>query len=270
MLTTTTAQESIRRVLTSGFAVRDIAEPFCSFGGDERCEIVAEKLSAADFDCGGIRLDGRVKGFVRLDELASAAAQTQCRELMHPFSPGGIVSDSAPLSEVVQGLVENRRMFVSLLGEVGGIVTREDLGKPPIRMWLFGMVSIIEMRIVSLIRDRFPRGGWREIISPGRAKKAEQLMDERKRRGHECEMLDCLQLGDKMDVIARDETLRHTMAFESRRRVEDLSKKLQSLRNHLAHSQDIVRADWEMIVVLTENLDRVIQGPPENQLVAGE
>ena len=37
---------------------------------------------------------------------------------------------------------------------------------------------------------------------------------------------------------------------------------LEKLRNNLAHCQDIVTGDWEAIVALSENLDRVLDGPP--------
>ena len=36
------------------------------------------------------------------------------------------------------------------------MVTRDDLQKPPARMWLFGMVTMIELRYTRLIADTVP------------------------------------------------------------------------------------------------------------------
>ena len=44
--------------------------------------------------------------------------------------------------------------------------------------------------------------------------------------------------------------------------IEQAFKGLERLRNNLAHSQDIISSDWEIIVQLSENLDQVLEGPP--------
>ncbi len=175
-----------------------------------------------------------------------------------------LLADTAALADVVKRLVEEPRLFVLMLGSVAGIVTRSDLAKPPTRMWLFGMISIIEMRFVRLIEDQFPQDGWREILSAGRLLKAEQLQAERQRRNRTVKLIDCLQLSDKGTIIIKSKRLRITLGIESKRRGEALIKRLEGLRNNLAHSQDIVETDWETIVLLSENLERVIEGPAEH------
>mgnify|MGYP002683884023 CR=1 FL=1 len=67
---------------------------------------------------------------------------------------------------------------------------------------------------------------------------------------------------DKAQIIARTELLRKLTRFESRRQVEEVGKRLEKLRNNLAHSQDIITNDWDTIVLLAENLDSVLDGPP--------
>ena len=87
-------------------------------------------------------------------------------------------------------------------------------------------------------------------------------MQERHRRNQRLTVLDCLQLSDKAQIIARNAKLREMTRFQSRREVEEAAKMLEKLRNNLAHCQDIVVGDWETIVALSENLDRVLDGPP--------
>ncbi len=40
---------------------------------------------------------------------------------------------------------------------------------------------------------------------------------------------------------------------------------LENLRNNLAHSQDIISCDWETIVGLCKDMERVVSGTEEVQ-----
>jgi len=53
--------------------------------------------------------------------------------------------------------------------------------------------------------------------------------------------------------------------MESRRQTEQTVKMLESLRNNLAHSQDILACDWETIVGICGDLERVIGGTEQVQ-----
>jgi hypothetical protein len=260
MLVKRTSVDSIRRALTAGFSVSDIAEPLVSFETSCPSVDVRQFLDEEDFDCAGVRERGLVVGIVRRDSLIDGV----CGEHVEPIDRADLLASSAALADVVKRLVERPRLFVSMLGSVAGIVTRDDLVKPAIRMWLFGMISIVEMRFVRLIENRFPDEGWRELLSEGRVQKARDLQNERQRRHRTVKLIDCLQLSDKGTIVTKDQDLRDSLRIQSKRRGEQLVKRLEGLRNNLAHSQDIVESDWETIVLLSENLDRVIEGPPEH------
>ena len=94
-----------------------------------------------------------------------------------------------------------------------------------------------------------------------RIEKARALLNERRRRLQELSLLDCLQLSDKTQIVARHPPLRNLTRFSSRRSMEEATKRLEKLRNNLTHSQDIVSSDWEAIVSLAENLDDILEGP---------
>ena len=181
---------------------------------------------------------------------------------MKAFDDNQVVLDALPLPDLVLRFREHRRLFVSIFGRVGGIVSRTDLDKPPVRMWLFGMVTLIEMRFSRLIERFCLEDSWKPFLSANRIQKAEQLLQERNRRNQNLTILDCLQLSDKSQIVAPNLKLREMTRFQSRREVEQTAKMLEKLRNNLAHCQDIVSGDWEAIVALCENLDRVLDGPP--------
>ena len=95
-------------------------------------------------------------------------------------------------------------------------------------------------------------------------------MEERKRRNQNLELIDCLQISDKGQIIARNEEIRRLTRMQSRRQTEQAIKMLESLRNNLAHSQDIISCDWETIVGLCKDMERVISGTEEVQRVLEE
>ena len=39
-------------------------------------------------------------------------------------------------------------------------------------------------------------------------------------------------------------------------------KMIEKLRDNLAHSQDIISDDWDVIMNLAENFEKVLSGPP--------
>lgn len=257
----TPSHESLRRVFTEYFNARDLAEPLVSLDAAAPVAAAIRVLDSRDFDVVGVRQDGLAVGYVERASLAEGL----CGEHLRAFEDGTVISDLAPLADVVLGLARSPRLFVRALGAVGGIVTRSDLQKPPVRMWLFGLITLVEMRMGRLVAQLCPGESWREFLSAGRLQKAEALLEERRRRSQNLQLLDCLQFSDKAQVIARHETIRRLTRFTSRRQVEDACKALESLRNNLAHSQDILTTDWETVVVLASELDGVILGTQEVQ-----
>jgi len=251
-------QESIRRVLTDGFYMHDISEPLVSFDDLTPAAVAQSVMQQNDFDVAGVRHNGLVSGYVQQSDLTSGV----CGDHARPFEESEVISASESLTEVVRGLSVASRLFVRVLDTIGGIGTRSDLEKPPVRMWLCGMVTLIEMRTGRLIERHCPDESWRTFLSSVRVQKAEELLVERKRRNQCVGLLDCIQFSDKGQILARNEEIRRGTQFESRRRVEQVFKELERLRNNLAHSQDITTSDWQIIVQLNENLERVIEGPP--------
>lgn len=257
MTTAIASPHRLRRVFLENFSAADIAEPLASFdAGTPGAEVLAV-MTLRKFKVAGVRQDGTICGYVRQEELGRGA----CGEAVHPFEDGDLVFDSAGIPELVGRLNDRPRLFVNVLGQVGGIVTKTDLQKPPVRMWLFGMITIIEMGLTRLIESAYPDGAWREYLSEGRLKKAETLLEERKRRNQELDLLDCLQFSDRGQIVLRNEELRNRAGFVSRNRGEQTVKELEALRNNLAHSQDIISCDWEIIVKLIEHIDLFFRPP---------
>ncbi len=252
--------ETVRRVITETFTARDVAEPLASFDDDASSARVREFMLARHLDVVGIRSEGLIAGYVESGSLdGGACGQHRCA-----FDDGMVLDDATPLLKVLLKLHERPRVFIALLGQVGGIITRDDLQKPPARMWLFGIVTLIEARFVEMIGHLCPADSWKKYLSEGRLQKAQTLLEERRRRNQTLDLFDCLQFSDKGQIIARNEEIRKQTIFASRGQAETAIKNLEQLRNNLAHAQDILATDWDTIVQLGEFIQATL-GKASNQ-----
>lgn len=246
--------ERLRRLFLEGFTVLDIAEPLVSFDADASASVVRERLNERDFDLVGVRREGLVCGYAVREELGTGLLGDHLRA----FDQDDCVDEGASLVEAIQSLGVNGRCFVTVLDRAGAIVALADLEKPPVRMLLFGMITIVEMLVAGRIRDRFPEGGWEDRVAEARLAKARVLQQERARRGECVDLLECLQFSDKGQILLRDPAERAALGLASRKEGLRTLKELETLRNNLAHSQGIVASSWARIVRFTGNLDRLL------------
>jgi hypothetical protein len=253
---------NLQRVFHQAFSVRDLARPLISFDATTSAESIRETLKVNGDDLAGIRENGVLTHFVRVGELTTGVA----RDCAHLIPSQLVVPDSLPLAQLVSLLSEHPILFVELFGQPAGIVRREDMNQPSARMWLFGMITLLEMRFSRMIGDEYPGDSWAATLSEGRLSKAEFLLTQRRRHSTQVTLSDCLQFSDKVRIIGRSDRLRGMTRFGSRRQIEEIGTQLERLRNSLAHSQDVVTEDWDTIVALANNLTTVIEGPSEQSV----
>jgi hypothetical protein len=173
---------------------------------------------------------------------------------MRHFTADQVISGDSTLSDVIHVLTRHNYCFLSMLGEIAGVICRDDINKPMVRMWLFGLITIIETRIVQMIQMKYPDDSWQPILSKERLSKARQMQEERQRRNQHCSLVDCLQLSDKARIAIEHPQIIELFGFESKRSAKQVIKNLESLRNNLAHAQDIVTHDWAQIARLSQRM----------------
>jgi hypothetical protein len=139
-------------------------------------------------------------------------------------------------------------------------VTVADLNKPPIRVYLFGLVSLLEMHLRFWIRDSYGDGSWKEKLKVPRLEAARNLQAERERRNEQIDLLDCLQFCDKRDLLLGNEELRKKLDIESKSNGKDLLDEVEKLRNRLAHSQqDLVEGTtWPELIEVIERMEALV------------
>lgn len=245
----------LRRLFTRTITLRDIAEPLVSFDHIQSADEVLAFMQSREFDVVGVREHGVVVGLA----LRSALKGGTVGDHRQPFSLVDVLADTEPLHSAFDALRDRRHLFVTVLGHVGGIVTRGDLQKAPVRLWLFGLVSLLEMQLLRVIRERFPGESWGALLSEDRVQSASRLFAERQRRNEGNDLSDCLQLGDKAAILMKDPELFALSGFASKRSLESFFKEVGMIRNALAHANDILAGRWPALVDLVSQLESLLE-----------
>jgi len=244
------------RIFMRAFLAQDIAEPLRSFDAEFEAGRIADYLNVRTRSVAGLRESGRVKGYVRQQDLGDAAA----KDYLRSFEKGQVVEGETSLSDVVIVLTRHDYCFVRVLDDIVGVISRGEMQKPVVRMWLFGFITTIEMALRERTLLRWPDGAWAEHMTPSRLAKAQSLRDERLRRGQECELLDCVQLSDLAKILLAVPEERMAYGFSSAAAAKRAVKEMESLRNNLAHAQDIVTHDWAQIARMAQRMERLAKG----------
>jgi hypothetical protein len=239
-----------RRMFMELFTARDIAEALLSFDLDTPCAEVKTVMARHSQGVASVRIKGTVQGYVRLADLDSIA----CADCLRHFTSDQVVTGEATFSDVVHVLTRHDFCFVTTLGEVIGVICRDDINKPMVRMWLFGLITMMEMLLVQMIQRTYPDESWQAVMSPERLEKARAMQAERQRRNQHCSLIDCLQMSDKARITIKHPRLLEAFGFDSKRTAKRVVKSLESLRNNLSHAQDIVTHDWAQIARMAQRL----------------
>jgi len=255
---TGTSVSELRNLFETGITARAIEEPIQCCLSTNPATVVSEKMRQLGFDVVGFKDSegGPVIGYLNGCDLGEG----ECREYFQPFHISDLISDSTPLANVLPILRNKQRVFLLSGNSVTGIITRADLQKPPVRILLFGLVSLLEIHLSYLVRKCYTEDSWKKKLSRARILGAKELLKQRKARNENMDLIDCLQFCDKRELVAGHSELREVLDLESKNKARELLEEIEKLRDKLAHSQDIVEGTtWEDIIDLGGNLERLIE-----------
>jgi hypothetical protein len=253
----------LSRTFSRSLSAVDLAEPLASLDESQPAEVGAELLRMRNLSALGVRRAGSVVGWVGPDDLAGGTLGQSVRA----FRPEHVLTETASLDVVLGALAQVEHVFVEWLGEVAGVVTRRDLQKPPLRMWLFGAITVLDTNLTWAIQELHPGDAWQSRITSGRLEKATTLRAERQRRGSEHRLLDCLQIKDKADILVSDAGHLSALGFPSRREADRFARDIEKLRNHLAHAQEFEAEDLAIAVRLASIIDSILRAEGVRRMV---
>jgi len=249
------SHQDLREFTLKRITAQHIAESLTSFDTAADAQSARQVLEQNSFDVAGAREDGQVIGYINCSDLTGGTVGDHRVD----FSEEDVLSASTPLADVLKQIRASERTFVEVLGHVGGIVTRGDLQKMPVRLWLFGLISLLEMQMLRLIREHLTEKQWANLLTDQRRQAAEELFGKRMKNNSEIDLADCLQLCDKKNIFAATPALLELTGFDSKTSFRNTLEETEELRNNLAHSQDILGDEWESLIDLAGEIEDLLE-----------
>jgi hypothetical protein len=249
--------DSLRWIFRERITALAVVELLDTCEASDPVRVVRRKMERKSFDVLGVRIAGGAPyGYVELESLQGGTAS----DSVVPFGAGTLISDSTPLLEVVEFLRDHPRVFVLRGQSVFGIITRADLQKSPVRVLVFGLLSSLEMQLSERLCHEYQESGWTGLLTKTRLAKARELFELRRSRNEEIDLFDCLQLCDKGTMVSKNTELRQGLGFTSKLRSEGFFKRVEALRNRVAHGQDLVSgANWPDLIDLLDEIDSALE-----------
>lgn len=242
-------------MLEDSLLVHHIAARLETCRPDEDSSEVRGRMEQHGYDVLGLVDEGRIARYVRTEDLIGGASGDHARTI----ESSQILASTTPLIELLPLMKTESPYFVLEGAKLNSIVTRADLQKQPVRMLLFGLVSLMDMHLTVMVQRNFAGDSYIELLAPKRREAAQKLHKERIGRNEEIDLADCLQICDKRDLILK-KVPAGRLGFESRGKAERFFKSAEHLRNNLAHSQDlVVGTTWAEVIDLTICLDNFLQ-----------
>ena len=235
-----------------------IFEPLQSCPIDAYALEMYDELRTREFDIAGVKRSANepVIGYVRREKLVSGFVGDHVEVITHD----DYVIESISIDPLLTRLRDRTFLFVGVENQIAGILTLADLNKPLIRVYFFGLISLLEIHMSFWILREYPDDAWVGLLSPERVELARRTQDERKRRGQNLGLADCLQFSDKRDLVVKNDHLRVTLALGSKTKSRACLGDVESLRNTLAHSQyDLVQGGtWSSLIDLVHHVMQII------------
>jgi hypothetical protein len=253
-----TRLSEIRALLATGVQASAILEPLqcCSANAPET--EMRNIMEHRGFDVAGVQeaQNGPVIGYVEKSQFQDGITSNRLLQLKSE----NIISEATPLGQVFSYLRSKEWVFVVVGIGVKGIVTRADLNKPPARIYLFSLVSLLEMHLRYWVRVTYEHESWQAELSDKRLEAAKKLQVERRARNNEISLLACLQLADLIGLVVRRNELREKLQLPGKEKAKSFLAHAEGLRNNLAHSQEdlIEGSSWEDLIDLVAALESLV------------
>ncbi len=246
--------------LFGGMTVKYIAEKLECRDSSDDASVVRAYMEQRDFDLMGIKCQGNICGYVT----RSGLQEGSCSDYQQPFALTEIIADSTPLIDLFQLLRDRPSMFLLTRDRVHSIVTRGDLQKAPVRMFLFGLITLLEMHFLRFIRSRYPNDSWKELLASdnegrNQLKSARSLFSRKQKRNEEIDLAECLYFKGKALVILHTSQILEKLSVTSEQ-FQAFIEPANELRNNLAHGSDMVQnLSWPQVIDLASEVEQLLE-----------
>jgi len=231
--------DDLNEIISKDFKLKHIAEKLYCMDSFEMIENVRQEMDNRNFDAIGVCENGQICGYFEKSEL------TENKRPLGDYKKNieSVLCDNIPLNEALEKLQHDERIFVKDDKGTYSIITRGDLQKLPIRMWLFALISLLEMHLTYIIINQYPKDSWNDYLKDKKGKnyieleQARKLFEKRKKSNTELNLIDCLSLFGKYRVLYRAKKTEKLLKVKGKEFNNNM-RVFNKLRNNLAHSYD--------------------------------
>lgn len=251
-----TTFKELQALFIDKITTKFIFEPIYSCKQSDESSHVKESLEDRGFDIVGVINDNnQIFGFAERSELNGGPIEKYTKQIVMSY----VIADSTPISKLLNVLYERSFAFVITENTINGIVTRADVNKPIVRIYLFGIISLFEMHLNFWISQYHKNESWIEKLNEKRIDSAKEIFKMRKGQNEELSLLDCLQLCDKHTILKSIDNFIEQFRF-SKEQFERLLKDIEKIRNELAHSQNsiISNLEWTQFVKTISDVENFL------------
>ena len=237
---------SIYDLVANTFKVLEIAAPLrlTVLPGDALQDVWVKFIEADsenDWFC-LVRDDDRIYGYLaRDDDVFDSPAYGIARDNATSIQTNALVPGSMSLLELPPLFKKHWFYFVLTRNEITHVVSFPDLDKLPVKLCLFSLVMELESAMLDLlVDDNTSVQRYLAYLPRSRRDKAEELCRAKYRQVTPVGTLFCTTFVDKKHMLSRNSKVVATLPFESRRQYDRFFKRVENVRNQIAHSDSIV------------------------------
>lgn len=231
-----TTFKELQTLFIDQITTKFIFESLDSYNINDNGFDVKRKLEINNFDIVGVTDDDKnVIGYAKKEELQNNIIANSLRS----FELNLIIIDSTPISKLFSLLAAEGFVFVKHADKIVGIVTKADINKIVVRIYLFGIISLFEMHLNYWINKCHSENSWKNLITEKRFIAAKKIFESNKDINQDLSLRECLQFCDKREI------LKHTPEFIlnfnlSKSEFDKILRTVEKIRNKLAHSQNSI------------------------------
>ncbi len=152
----------IRLLFEEGITSKSILEPLMACSQNSPAFEIKRKLKKLEFDVIGVSEseDSQINCYVSTENLEDGQVGDYTQEIQTV----DLISDSTPLADIFNVFKNRERVFILIGQSIKGIITRADLNKPPVRIYLFSLISLLEMHFTYLINEMYENNSWKSEL----------------------------------------------------------------------------------------------------------
>jgi len=257
-------------VLDHGITAKSIASPISSSApqSDRKVREVRDYMKKWGFDRVAIARSATIIGYVDTEHLKSYKTDDPIGVHARPFEPELLVSDGTPLPVVLRRMQDQPAVFVVGSDGVDGIITHADLEKQCMRIYLFGLVSLLEQELCTIMHELSQQEVLAAIDSDSARVRFESDLSQKKAAGEDLAPVYYTTLGTKRNLVLGHDKYWKLMG-PTRPVVAEKLGNVVKLRNALDHVNLLSGSisSWSSLCATVDNITDIIgclELPSEN------